>query len=323
MPQHVATQLVECIESRDRLRAVDEEKVRQIAESIKAIGLLNPICVRYVDESAKCLLVAGAHRLAAAKLLGWESIAVVEFEGDELTAELVEIDENLQRAELTPAQRAAAIHRRKEIWEVLHPEIQVGQLVPPEIGYKMPPPQSVAFAADTAKASGESKRDINRAVARAEALGPDIHEVVGTSLDKGVELDALKALPAEERRELIDRAKAGEKVTARPTKTEPQQVAKVPVIAQQGAALDQGEVEALKAEVAALREELAVKQAMLDSYDTVLEPDQQVAAKELAKLKGQLRTISATRDQWMTTAREAQADVKRLRRKLDRLEAAS
>ena len=111
--------------------------------------------------------------------------------GDDLRAELIEIDENLNRNELSAAQRAASIKRRKEIWEVLHPD-QVGQLVPPDsVGYKKPPPQSKAFAADTAKASGESKRDVNRHIARAEALGPDLHAVVGTSLDKGVELDAL------------------------------------------------------------------------------------------------------------------------------------
>lgn len=38
-----------------------------------------------------------------------------------LHAELLKIDENLERAELTPAQRAAAVARRKEIWEVMHP----------------------------------------------------------------------------------------------------------------------------------------------------------------------------------------------------------
>ena len=35
--------------------------------------------------------------------------------GDELRAELLEIDENQQRAELSPAQRASAIARRKEV----------------------------------------------------------------------------------------------------------------------------------------------------------------------------------------------------------------
>ena len=41
---------------------------------------------------------------------------------------------------------------------------------------------------------------------RAEALGDDIDRLVGTSLDKGVELDALKAMPEPERKELIERA---------------------------------------------------------------------------------------------------------------------
>lgn len=50
------------------------------------------------------------------------------------------------------------------------------------------------FAAETAAASGQSKRDINRDLARAEALGDDLDRIVGTSLDKGVEMDALIGL---------------------------------------------------------------------------------------------------------------------------------
>lgn len=127
-----------------------------------------------------------------------------------LEAELIEIDENLCRAELTPAQRAAAIARRKQIWEALHPEGVSGQIVPKPKGGR---PNE--FASETAAVSGETKRDINRHLSRASALGADLHAVAGTSLDKGVELDALKAIPAPERRELISRARAGEKVSAR------------------------------------------------------------------------------------------------------------
>jgi hypothetical protein len=38
------------------------------------------------------------------------------------------------------------------------------------------------------------KRAVNEHLSRADALGDDLTAVVGTSLDKGVELDALKAL---------------------------------------------------------------------------------------------------------------------------------
>lgn len=118
------------------------------------------------------------------------------------------------------AWRAQAIKRRRQIWEALHPEeIQVGKVCPPEsvTGYKQPPPQEKGFAASTAAVSGESKRSINQHLARANALGDDLERVTGTSLDKGVEMDALAKLPEPERKDLIARAEAGEEVSARKT----------------------------------------------------------------------------------------------------------
>ena len=44
----------------------------------------------------------------------------------------------------------------------------------------------VSFAADTQEKTGESKRRTNEHLARASALGPDLHAVIGTSLGKGV-----------------------------------------------------------------------------------------------------------------------------------------
>lgn len=74
--------------------------------------------------------------------------------------------------------------------------------------------QEKAFAASTAVLTGESVRTIQRHIARAEALGDDLDKVIGTSLDKGVEMDALIKLPVHERKALIDRAVSGEKVSA-------------------------------------------------------------------------------------------------------------
>ena len=106
-------------------------------------------------------------------------------------------------------QRAKAIKRRKEIWEAMRPDAQ--RAAHSESGTScstLGGRGNTEFAAETAKASGQSKQDINRHLARAEALGEDLDEIAGTSLDKGVELDALKDLPQEERKELIQRAKA-------------------------------------------------------------------------------------------------------------------
>lgn len=191
------------------------EAVNALAQSIAESGLLNPILVTeaalynagVLDSGYR--VIAGNHRVASARQLGWEEIdAFVVDAAGTLECELMEIDENLCRAELTAAQRAIAIGRRKEIWEALHPNN--GRSLPENTRGR---PRE--FAGDTEAATGEAKRTVNQHLSRAESLGPDIKEVIGTSLDKGVELDALKKLPPEERKELIGRAKEGEQISAK------------------------------------------------------------------------------------------------------------
>lgn len=199
--------------------------VDKLAASIAQVGLIQPITVREVAMMQGPLagsgyqIVAGHHRVAACRALGWTEVdAIVVTAASHLNAELLEIDENLCRSELTASQRAQAIKRRKAIWEALHPggKLEVGQIGPPQdVAHGGARPQRVEFANDTAKVTGESKRDVNRHLARAEALGDDLPRVTGTSLDKGVELDALAKLPEADRAELIERAQAGEKVSAR------------------------------------------------------------------------------------------------------------
>lgn len=60
-----------------------------------------------------------------------------------------------------------------------------------------------------------SKRAVNQSIRRGSILGDDLKAVVGTSLDKGVELDALTRLEPAVRAVLIAWAAAGEKVSAR------------------------------------------------------------------------------------------------------------
>ena len=76
------------------------------------IGLINAITL--LPDGT---LMAGRHRLAAAKLLGWQTIPAVIMELGELDAELVEIDENLRRSELTILEEAQHYARRDEIMQ--------------------------------------------------------------------------------------------------------------------------------------------------------------------------------------------------------------
>lgn len=200
-------------------RPLITDAVDRLASSIREVGLIQPITVQPCSMMIGGLsdhgfqIVAGHHRVAACRALGWEEIDALVVEPEEhLQAELMEIDENLCRAELTATQRTAHIKRRKQIWEALHPNS--GKTFP-TITEERGPGRPKEFAAETAAVSGESKRSINQHVARADAIGDDLDRIVGTSLDKGVELDALAKLPEPERKELIDRAEAGEKVSAR------------------------------------------------------------------------------------------------------------
>ncbi|KXF78531.1 hypothetical protein ATN84_01695 [Paramesorhizobium deserti] len=102
---------------------------------------------------------------------------------------------------MSPAEEAAHIARRKVIWEDIRSgRIQSGEILPIESkredgrGHRQK-----EFAAEVAAVVGNGrnpesvKRDVNLKIARAENLGPDINRIVGTSLDKGVEMDALIA----------------------------------------------------------------------------------------------------------------------------------
>ena len=199
-------------------RDLVQANVDMLRASIEQVGLIQPIRVRPAGVIVRGLgeqgfqIVAGHHRVAAARALGWTEIDAIVDTAEHLQAELMEIDENLCRAELTASQRAQAIKRRKQIWEALHPQTVSAQVEPKPQGGR-----PTEFASETAKVSGEAKSSINRHLARAEAIGDDLERVTGTSLDKGVELDALAKLPEPERKDLIARAEAGEEVSARKT----------------------------------------------------------------------------------------------------------
>lgn len=204
------------IELMDFARQINDDTVVMLAQSMESNGLLQPVLARAAPVLRGGVfvpghrLIAGAHRVVAARRLGWLTIEarIIDQSITNIEAELIEIDENLCRAELTPAQRAAAIKRRKQIWEALHPES--GSKCATLTGRG-----NTGFAAETAAVAGAPKSSINRHLSRAEALGDDLEKVAGTCLDKGVELDALKTWPPGPRAELIALAQTGAKVTAR------------------------------------------------------------------------------------------------------------
>jgi ParB-like chromosome segregation protein Spo0J len=218
--------LVEQIVVDRKRRPVNGTKVRTLVESMQSLGLTSSILLapprKGQDGKDEYPLIAGLHRLEAMKIVGIvEARCIVLDRGDALRVELAEIDENFARNELTPAQHALQTGRRREIIRALAAQDgtlsqnatvsnQAKRRAGEETG---PDPASVR---DQANKTGESKDKIHRSRTRFDVIGPNILEsIVGTSLDKGSQLDALIKLPEVERDDLVKRAAEGEKVSAR------------------------------------------------------------------------------------------------------------
>jgi ParB-like chromosome segregation protein Spo0J len=224
----LATIPIDRIRVSRRLRGLHEDQIGRLQASIAVIGLLNPITVRsrQVLEGGNLVpgygVVAGVHRLEACKRLGWEEIPANVIDLSNLQSMLAEIDENLAGSVLTKAERALFMKRRKEIWEQLHPETRPtkegGEGRHKETRRQIGD-ESVAdrFTADTADKTGVTERTIQRDAERGEKILEEVLEAIpGTSLDSGVELDALIKLTPEKQQELAEKIKAGQDVSARP-----------------------------------------------------------------------------------------------------------
>lgn len=205
------------ISAKNRLRALNEEGVTSLMRSMTVCRMINPIVVRD-DGSLGYTLVAGAHRLEAATRLGWTTVQCRVVFIDDSAARLMEIDENLVRAELTPAETAIHLVVRKDVFESVHgaARAKAAHAMNATLGRSHDANAKLAltFVADTADKTALSERTVQRHLARAAIGCQQLHGLVGTSLDVGAELDALVALQPEDREELINRAVAGEPVSA-------------------------------------------------------------------------------------------------------------
>jgi ParB family transcriptional regulator, chromosome partitioning protein len=89
---------------------IEQQELQELADSIKASGVLQPIVVR-PGNNARFLLIVGERRCRAAKLAGLTHIpATLRIVSAEQAAEMT-IVENLQRADLNPLEQAQAFSR--------------------------------------------------------------------------------------------------------------------------------------------------------------------------------------------------------------------
>ncbi len=83
------------------------DNIAELAETLRAHGLLQPVVVR--RRGATYELIAGHRRIEAAKLIGWTEIAAVVRDETDDQAYILTLVENLQREDLTPKEEAAAV----------------------------------------------------------------------------------------------------------------------------------------------------------------------------------------------------------------------
>jgi ParB family chromosome partitioning protein len=88
-------------------REFDEASVKELAESIRSEGLLQPIVVRKVKDGYE--LIAGERRFRAFKLLGQKTITARLLEASDASSAVLALVENLQRSDLNPIDEALGI----------------------------------------------------------------------------------------------------------------------------------------------------------------------------------------------------------------------
>lgn len=154
---------VAAVQVRDRLRPVSEAGVDSLLASIAEVGVMkDPIHVRKRHDG-DLVLIAGGHRLEAARRLGWEMIpATVWTNVTDAWARLMEIDDNLAGAEMSILDTAIFLARRKEVYQDLHPETKRG--VAGGLARQNSATDIVSFAESTAQKFGLTQRHVRRMI---------------------------------------------------------------------------------------------------------------------------------------------------------------
>ena len=101
---------------------MDEASLAELAESIRARGVIQPIVVRPVNDSQYEIL-AGERRWRAAKLANLERIPAVIREVPDEAALGIGLIENIQREDLNPIEEASGLKRLIDEFSLTHEEV--------------------------------------------------------------------------------------------------------------------------------------------------------------------------------------------------------
>ena len=147
----------------------DDEKMKELVESILGNGVLTPVIVRPDDEGGY-EMISGHRRLFAVKEIGLDTIPAYVREMTDDDAVIAMVDSNIQREEILPSEKAFAYRMKldaiKHQGKVTRTSSQVGR--------------KLEAAEIIAESVGESKNQIHRFVRLTEVI-PELLDLIDRS----------------------------------------------------------------------------------------------------------------------------------------------
>ena len=103
-------------------RLFDEEKIQNLAESMKITGIINPLTVRRLPDNT-LEIVAGERRWRAAQIAGLATVPVIIDQSTDAEALVKGLVENIQREDLNPIEQAAAMQHLQDEYGLTQEQI--------------------------------------------------------------------------------------------------------------------------------------------------------------------------------------------------------
>ncbi len=145
--------------------------VSELEKSIKTLGLIAPLVI-----SKDNVILAGARRYQAMLNLGFTETPVMVVDGNALEKELVSIDENLVRKDLSKIEIESHLRRAKEIYQDLFPEPEVEDTKIEDTNVEKVTLPAEKFLTMVSEKTGLSPKQIHEAINRDEMAAPEVKE---------------------------------------------------------------------------------------------------------------------------------------------------
>ena len=97
--------------------------VRELADSIREKGVLEPLLVRYIPREDTYYIISGERRYHASKIAGLHELPCIEKIADDAETLELALIENLQRKDLTPFEEADGLQRLADQFDYTHDDI--------------------------------------------------------------------------------------------------------------------------------------------------------------------------------------------------------